>query len=235
MNLDELQAQLGLRFRAADLLIEALTHRSYINEQGAVPTRNNERLEFLGDAVLDFVVTHALFRRYPDMPEGELTQLRQALVRTEALAEMALACNLGEYLRMSRGEEKTGGRLRQNMLADTFEAVAGALYLDQGTEAVENFVIPLFLPRLERILAENLHKNARSMLQEWSQAEYGVAPSYRVIEATGPDHEKDFTVEVLLADQVIGVGNGSSKHAAIQAAARVALKRVEQGDFTLES
>ena len=228
MNLDDLQAQLGLHFRNIDVLQEALTHRSYINDQPDTSVRNNERLEFLGDTVLDFVVTDVLFRRYPDMPEGELTQLRQSLVRTEALAELAQVCNLGEFLRMSRGEEKSGGRQRKNMLADTFEALAGALYLDQGTQAVEDFVMPFFLPRLERILSENLHKNARSMLQEWSQAEYGIAPTYRVIEATGPDHEKLFTVEVVLGEQVIGMGSGSSKHAAIQAAARTAFDDVNQ-------
>lgn len=229
MDLEQLQEQLGVRFRNPDLLQQALTHRSYLNEQPDETLENNERLEFLGDAVLDFLTGNALYQRYPEMPEGELTRLRAALVRTETLAQVAMGCNLGEHLRISKGEESSGGRLRQNILCDAFEAVVGALYLDQGLEAVENFVMPLLTPLLDHILAEGLHKDARSMLQEWSQAVHNLTPVYRVIESSGPDHDKEFTVEAVIGEQVAGIGSGRSKQLAAQAAARSVLRQLEQG------
>jgi ribonuclease III len=232
MNLEPLQADLGLHFHNVNLLEQALTHRSYLNEQTDEGLQNNERLEFLGDAVLDFLIGNTLFHRYPAMPEGELTRLRAALVRTETLAQLALQCHFGDHVRMSRGEETTGGRTRQNILADTFEAVIGALYLDQGLPAVEAFVMPLFMPLTEYILAENLHRDARSMFQEWSQATRGITPFFRVVESAGPEHDKQFTVEAVLGKEVVAVGTGKSKQSAAQAAARAALKRIEQGDLT---
>ena len=146
MDVEQLQADLGLRFRNIELLQQALTHRSFLNEQVDTGLQNNERLEFLGDAVLDFMIGNALFHRYPTMPEGEMTRLRAALVRTETLAQLAEECHLGDHVRMSKGEEGTGGRTRQNILCDAFEALIGALYLDQGLQAVEVFVMPLFTP-----------------------------------------------------------------------------------------
>ena len=233
MDIHEFQDQLGIQFDNQDLLLQAVTHRSYINEQADESLRDNERLEFLGDAVLDFLITGVLFERFPEMPEGELTRLRAALVRTETLADVAIQCHIGEVLRMGRGEESSGGRLRRNNLCDGFEAFLGALYLDRGQQVVREFVMPLFLPLIEYILAEGLHKDARSMLQEWSQAQISTTPTYRVVMAVGPDHDKVFTVEVMIDEQVIAAGEGRSKQSAAQAAARQALKRVEAGELQL--
>lgn len=233
MDIFEFQDRLGIHFNNSDLLMQAVTHRSYINEQDDETLQDNERLEFLGDAVLDFLITGVLFERFPEMPEGELTRLRAALVRTETLADVAMQCHLGDVLRMGRGEETSGGRLRRNNLCDGFEALLGAMYLDQGQTAVRDFVLPLLLPLIEYILEEGLHKDARSMLQEWSQAEVSATPTYRVVTAVGPDHDKIFTVEVLIDEQVLASGDGRSKQTAAQAAARQALKRVEAGELQL--
>jgi ribonuclease-3 len=230
MNPVEFQQQLGLRFQQPELLAQALTHRSFINEQDDAALADNERLEFLGDSILDFVITTMLFERYPKLPEGDLTRLRAALVRTETLAELAADCRIGEALRMGKGEESSGGRRRRTILCDAFEALLGALYLDQGLAAVEGFVLPLLAPRADYILAEGLHLDARSTLQEWSQAVHNITPVYRVVAAAGPDHDKAFTVEVVIGEQAVGQGAGKSKQLAAQAAARAVLRRVEAGD-----
>jgi ribonuclease-3 len=233
MNLQEFQEQAGLRFVNDELLQQALTHRSYLNEHEGEALQQNERLEFLGDAVLDFLTADALYHRYPDMPEGELTRLRAALVRTETLAQVAIELRIGEMLRMAKGEESSGGRLRQRILCDAFEAVVGALYLDQGLEAAANLALPRLTPLLENILAEGLHIDARSLFQEWSQAALNTTPQYRVIESSGPEHDKAFTVEVVIAEQVVAQGSGRSKQLAAQAAARAALRRLEQGELQI--
>jgi len=233
MNLREFQEQAGLRFNDTRLLEQALTHRSYLNEHADEMLQHNERLEFLGDAVLDFLTADTLYFRYPEMPEGELTRLRAALVRTEMLAQVAAECRIGEVLRMAKGEEASGGRSRQRNLCDAFEAVVGALYLDQGVQAVAEFVLPRLTPRLEHILAEGLHIDARSMFQEWSQATLNITPLYRTIESTGPDHQKEFMVEVVIGDQVVAHGGGRSKQLAAQAAARAAMKHLEQGEMQI--
>ncbi len=227
MNLDDYQVQLNLRFNNTALLEQALTHRSYLNEQTDESVQDNERLEFLGDAVLDFVITDVLYQHYPHMPEGELTRLRAALVRTETLAQVAQELKLGEMLRMGKGEEISGGRERRNILCDAFEALLGALYLDQGVIAAENFAVPRLLPMVAYILAEGLHIDARSMFQEWSQATHNVTPVYRVVTEIGPDHEKIFTVEVLVGEEIAGLGHGRSKQSAAQSAAREALRQLE--------
>ncbi len=231
MEIQPIQEQIGLHFGSDSLLKQALTHRSYINEHGETDTGDNERLEFLGDAVLDFMVGDMLFRRYPEMPEGQLTRLRAALVRTESLAGLARHIGLGAFMWMGKGEEASGGRERLTNLCAVFEALVGALYLDQGLEAVRVFVTPRLDSMLEQILAESLDKDARSLLQEWSQAERNLTPSYRTVSATGPDHQKEFIVEVLIGEQIAGSGVGRSKQAAAQAAARDALKRVESGEL----
>lgn len=230
-DIQDLQKQLHLKFKTPALLKQALTHRSYINEHGQdADTGDNERLEFLGDAVLDFVVGDMLFQRYPDMPEGQLTRLRAALVRTESLADLARQVGLGEYMRMGKGEEASGGRDRQTNLCAAFEAVVGALYLDRGVEAVQKFAMPSLDALLEHVLALKLHLDARSLFQEWSQAERNQTPVYQTVSATGPDHQKEFIVEVVIGDLVAGRGEGRSKHTAAQAAARDALQRVESGE-----
>lgn len=233
MDSQQFQKRYNLQFQDRVLLEQALTHRSYLNEQGDDDLRDNERLEFLGDAVLDFVVTRVLFARFPDMPEGELTRLRAALVRTETLADVAAELALGEVLRMGHGEELSGGRQRRNLLCDAFEALLGALYLDQGLEAVADFVTPRLMPMVDYILAEGLHIDARSRLQEWSQAAYSLTPVYHVIDEAGPDHEKEFTVEVMVGEQAIGQGQGRSKQVAAQSAARAVLRALEADELPL--
>lgn len=227
MDLQDFQARYALHFDNQDLLEQALTHRSYLNEQEDESLRHNERLEFLGDAVLDYIVARLLFLRYPDMPEGDLTRLRSALVRTQTLAELARGLDLGTYLRMSKGEDMTGGRNRRALLCDAFEALLGALYLDQGMEAASDFVSPLLLPLIDYILSEGLHIDARSKLQEWSQSAQGETPIYVVVSEEGPDHEKEFTMEVMIGEQVVGTGTGRSKQLAAQSAARNALHLLE--------
>lgn len=227
MDIHDFQARHALHFDDLTLLEQALTHRSFLNEQEDESLRHNERLEFLGDAVLDFIVARVLFLRYPDMPEGDLTRLRSALVRTQTLAEIARKLDLGAYLRMSKGEDMSGGRDRRALLCDAFEGLVGALYLDQGIDVVSNFVTPLLMPLVDHILAEGLHIDARSKLQEWSQSFQGETPIYVVIDEAGPDHEKEFTMEVMIGEQVVGTGTGRSKQLAAQAAARNALHSLE--------
>ena len=212
-------------FRDPSLLERALTHRSYLNEHLELALDDNERLEFLGDAVLDFVTGAWLYNRFPEMREGRLTSLRAALVKTDALAALALRIGLDEHLRLGKGEAESGGRGRISLLADAFEAVLGALYLDQGLGAVREFLERLLPEEVERILAEESDRDAKSMLQEWSQAEYGITPRYRTVSEEGPDHAKSFTVEVRVGDRVVGRGEGLSKQLAAQAAASDALKR----------
>jgi ribonuclease-3 len=186
---------------------------------------DNERLEFLGDAVLDFVTGAFLYHRYPEMAEGRLTRLRSALVRTEQLAVFSQAVGLGPLMRLGRGEE--AGRARPTLLCAAFEAVIGAYFLDAGVEAVRAYVEPLFKPAAEQILRTDKDTDAKSLLQEWAQAKRGQTPRYSTLAATGPDHEKTFTVEVRIGEEVFGVGAGPNKQAAAQAAAQAGLQKAE--------
>ena len=223
------EAALGIAFQDRDLLTQALTHRSFVNEyDGDGDPRDNERLEFLGDAVLDLIVADLLYRKFPQVDEGELTQLRAALVKTESLAHLGAKCRLGEYLRMGHGEELSGGRGRLTILCRAFEAVIGAIYLDRGMGAVIDFVVPPLLDLLDDIIAEGSHIDARSELQERVQARLNIMPDYRVADAKGPEHAKEFRVEVAIGDRLIGSGIGGSKRAAAQEAARAALKRLAE-------
>ena len=218
---------LGIRFQQPALLTQALTHSSYVNEGGAeTELGDNERLEFLGDAVLDLIVADLLYRRYPHISAGELTQLRAAMVRMESLASLGQERRLGEFLRIGRGEELSGGRERLSLLCRAYEAVIGAVYLDQGMDAVRELVEAPLLKLLERILDEGLHIDARSALQERLQARLKISPEYQVIGAAGPEHAKEFRVQARIGDAVIGSGSGSSKRAAAQDAARDALQRL---------
>jgi ribonuclease III len=231
MDAEQFQKHNGLTFRQPDLLNQSLTHRSYINEHPDTDLIDNERLEFLGDAVLDFVTGDMLFRRFPSMPEGDLTRLRAALVRTESLATLAIEAKIGPSLRMGKGEEASGGRKRPSNLCGAFEAVVGAIYLDQGLAAATEFVMPRLEKRLSQVLAESLDKDARSVLQEMSQAAYNLTPIYNLVSASGPDHNRQFTFEVVIGGQVAGRGVGHSKQAAAQMAAREALDALESGAF----
>jgi len=213
-------------FRDPSLLERALTHRSYLNEHPELAIDDNERLEFLGDAVLDFVTGAWLYNRFPEMAEGRLTSLRAALVKAEALAKFAVQIGLNEHLRLGKGEADTGGRGRASMLADAFEAILGALYLDQGLDAVRDFLGQLLPEETERVLVGEGDRDAKSILQEWSQAERGITPRYRSVDEHGPDHAKTFNVEVRIGEEIVGRGDGPSKQAAAQAAARDALRRL---------
>lgn len=230
-----LEERLGVQFNDYGLLRRALTHRSYLNENPEAGLKDNERLEFLGDAVLDFIVGAYLYERFPEMDEGELTALRAALVRTKTLAEFGRQLGIGDCLRLGYGEEESGGRNRTPTLCAAFEAVIGAIYLDQGMEAVQPLIERLAAPALERIMEKSLHKDAKSEFQMWAQAEYNVTPHYEVISTEGPDHDKTFTVQALVGRNVWGVGEGHSKQAAAQAAANVALERAIEMDDGIEA
>lgn len=229
-DLPILEKNLDISFVDYSLLLRALTHRSFLNENPGVALEDNERLEFLGDAVLDFVVGAYLYNRFPEMDEGELTSLRAALVRTSTLANFAGQLDIGRFLRLGYGEEESGGRKRTPILCAAFEAVIGAIYLDQGLEKVQPLVEKLVGPALVNIRKNSLHKDAKSEFQVWAQARFNITPHYQVIAASGPDHAKAFTVRVLVGDEPWGEGSGFSKQTAAQAAAGDALTKVEMLD-----
>lgn len=225
MDVANLETALGYQFRNKDLLLTAVTHRSYLNEHKSA-SEHNERLEFLGDAVIELVVTDYLYRTYPDSPEGELTTWRSALVKGEHLAELANQITLGAYLRLSRGEAKSGGREKAYLLANALESVIGALYLDGGITAAAQLINTLILPRLTAIIATGAHIDAKSRLQELAQDRANATPEYRVTGERGPDHAKEFTVTAFIAGKEEGHGTGPNKQAAEQAAAKEALKKL---------
>jgi ribonuclease-3 len=215
----EFMERLGVNFSNLALLTRALTHRSYLNEHPEA-LEDNERLEFLGDAVLDFLVGSWLYHRYPEMAEGELTQMRTALVRTEQLADFAEQVDLGRALRLGQGEIKSGGRQRPGLLCGAFEALVGGLYLDSGIERVSEFMEP-FLEDAVRMILENGHpRDPKSLLQEWTQARGMPPPDYQTVAESGPDHAKEFTVQVVIEGEVISQGTGCSKREAAKLAAR---------------
>ncbi|HEX9331861.1 MAG TPA: ribonuclease III [Anaerolineales bacterium] len=217
----DLSRRLGLPFSNLALLTRALTHRSYVNENSD-SLEDNERLEFLGDAVLDFVVGAWVYNHFPEMREGELTKIRSAIVRNEQLAVFARQLNLGRALRLGRGESTSGGREREGLLGSLFEAVIGALYLEAGLEAVDAFVDPL-LDEAREFILEEIH-DPKSRLQEWAQAEKMGTPQYVTINSTGPDHAKVFEVEVRIQGVTYGTAHGSSKQVAARIAAQAALE-----------
>ncbi len=199
-------------------------HRSYLNEGPGLGMASNERLEFLGDSVLGFIVASHLYEQFPEAEEGRLTEMKVSLIREAALAEAARAVGLGEALYMGRGEERGGGRNRPRILESAFEAVLGAIYLDQGIEAAREVTLRLLAPQLARLERGIGQKDPKSALQEHTQRERQITPSYHTIEATGPDHAKVFTVEVRLGDEVLSRGKGHSKREAEEMAARRALQ-----------
>lgn len=221
----ELAQRLKLNFNDTLLLSRALTHRSYLNEH-AEALEDNERLEYLGDAVLDFIVGVWLYHQYPEMAEGDLTRMRSALVHTEQLAVFARKINLGNAMRLGRGEVQAGGRYRSALLCDTFEAVVGALYLDSGIDAVNHFMHPLLQEAAEDILINHKNEDPKSLLQEWAQSQGYQAPLYITRNASGPDHSKIFELDVVIAGSVYGTGSGPSKSTAAKAAAKAALQRL---------
>ncbi|MBU0576124.1 ribonuclease III [Patescibacteria group bacterium] len=212
------------QFNNNSFLETALTHRSALNESISSSKESNERFEFLGDAVLELATTEFLFGKYPTEPEGILTAYRSALVKTTTLAQVAQELNLGQKLYMSKGEEATGGRSNPSLLADTTEAVIGAIYLDQGYQATKNFLDQHLFNKFDQIKQQKLYQDAKSLLQEIVQAKGHEAPVYKVINEEGPDHDKQFTVRVVVDSKPAGEGRGKSKQVAQQAAAQQALK-----------
>jgi len=230
MTPDVFARKVGLVFNDLSLLRRALTHRSYVNEHPDV-LEDNERLEFLGDAVLDFLTGAWLYNRFPEMNEGQLTRLRSALVRTEQLASFAQELQLGEVMLLGRGEEATGGRERLALLCATFEALIGALYLDSGLKSVTEFMEPRLEVATDVVLEGESLLDARSLLQIWAQAEVGETPRYRTVDSQGPDHAREFVVEVTVGSKLLGRGRGHSKQEAAQHAAAKALAQVDHGYF----
>ena len=223
-DFSELEKKLDITFKNKDLLMQAFLHRSYLNEHTGLNMPHNERLEFLGDAVLELVVTDYLYKAYMDKPEGELTAFRAALVNTNTISDAAKNMNFEDYLLLSKGEAKDTGKARAYILANTFEAFTGALYLDQGYDAAHSYIEKNLLPELKNIIAKGLWRDAKSFVQEKSQELENVTPSYKVMHETGPDHDKVFTVGIFFKDKKIAEGKGSSKQEAETEAARKALE-----------
>ncbi|MEK7107374.1 MAG: ribonuclease III [Patescibacteria group bacterium] len=217
------QERIGYKFKNERLLEQAFTHRSYLNENRASGREHNERLEFLGDAVLELVVTEFLFAKYPDKPEGDLTSYRAALVNTVSISDSATKLGMNEFLLLSRGEAKDTGRARQIILANAFEAVIGAVYLDQGYEPAKKFISEQLFHKTDDVVLKGLWQDAKSRFQEIAQEKETVTPSYDVISQTGPDHDKRFVVGVYLGENRIATGEGRSKQEAEQVAAQKAL------------
>lgn len=223
-KLAPLQERIGYTFKNSKLLEQALTHRSYLNEHPDWPIGNNERLEFLGDAVLELIVTDYLFENYPKNPEGEMTNWRAALVNANILSEITAEFGLNDYLLLSKGESRDTGRARQYILANAIEALIGAMYLDGGYEPCKKFVGTFVLAHLPGIISKRLYRDSKSVLQEEAQDRIGVTPTYRVMEEWGPDHARQFKVGVYLGKEHVGEGQGESKQDAQQSAAEDALK-----------
>jgi ribonuclease-3 len=217
------QEKLGLEFNEPDLLRQAFTHRSYLNEHRGEVKGHNERLEFLGDAVLELIATHFLYEKFPAQTEGDLTAYRAALVNAVTCAEVAQDLGMNDYLLLSRGEAKDTGRARGILLANAFEALVGAIYLDQGYDAAKEFISTYLFPKIDNIIQKKLWLDAKSSLQEKIQDVEGVTPSYAVLREWGPDHDKHFVVGVHIKDKLLAQGEGKSKQEAEQDAARAAL------------
>lgn len=222
MNFKDFQKTIGIQFTDEKLLKQAFVHRSHLNEHREFSV-SNERMEFLGDAILSFLTSQFLYRTYPNDPEGILTNIRSSLVKTASLAEVARKLRFGDLLMLSRGEEESGGRLNTSLLADTFEAFLGALYLDQGIDAVETFLTNTLFPKAREVIEKKSYVDFKSFLQEVIQESSRVSPTYRVTKTEGPDHAKTFWVEVEASGNVLGSGKGKSKQEAQQKAAAAGL------------
>ncbi|MEX0616777.1 MAG: ribonuclease III [Candidatus Woykebacteria bacterium] len=228
MDFSELENKIGLTFKDQNLLKTAFIHRSYLNEHPEEKLPNNERLEFLGDSVLGFIISNYLYEKYPRNPEGDLTNFRSSIVNAKTLAEASGNLGLGEFLFLSKGEEATGGKERQYILANTYESLLGAIYLDQGIDAASKFVDKTLIPKLSVIIEKKLYKDFKSKLQEASQANHNVTPSYKLVSETGPDHSKVFETGAYLGQKLLAKGKGASKQAAEQEAAKSALEKLDK-------
>lgn len=222
----EFAKRLSLKFKDWLLLSRALTHRSYLNEHPEA-LEDNERLEFLGDAVLDFIVGAWLYNEFPEMPEGDLTRMRSALVQTGQLAEFARQIKIGNVLKLGYGEIQGGGRDRDALLCDAYEALVGAIYLDSGIDGVRKFIFPCLKEARDIILLNHKHEDPKSKLQEWAQSKGYPTPVYIISSSSGPDHSKSFDVNVQINNEIYAQGSGPSKQAAEKAAAKNALEKIE--------
>ncbi|MGD0855749.1 MAG: ribonuclease III [Dehalococcoidia bacterium] len=222
----DLEPLLGMQFNNEPLLKQAFVHSSYINENPGTDLHDNQRMEFLGDSLLNFIVAEKLYHEFPDIAEGKLTEIRISLVRQEKLAEKAHALKLGDFMLLGKGEDLSDGRTKRNNLADTFEALIAAIFLDQGIEVTKNLILKLFSSDIEAIKSGRIDVNFKAMLQELTQAEFKLLPDYEVIEARGPDHDREFFVSVSVGDVVLAIGSGKSKKTAESEAARLALAKL---------
>ena len=232
-ELHSLEDILGINFRDISHLQQALVHRSYLNENPDFELESNERLEFLGDSLLNFVVTERLYLKFPHLAEGDLTRLRSALVRGETLARIAASLKLGDYLYLGKGEDASGGRERRRNLAAVLEAVIGAILVDRGFNTARDFILRVFGDELEQATEEKLKKDPKSKLQEVVQAEFRLTPVYRTVDVSGPDHDRVFKVEVLAGEALLGEGKGKSKQAAEREAAKAALENLSKSSLSL--
>ena len=223
-DFEKLEKRLGLDFKNKELLTQAFAHRSYLNENPDFGLEHNERLEFLGDAVMELIVTENLYKKYPEKAEGELTNWRASLVNAKMLTSVAEELGFNDFLLLSRGETKETGKARAYILANTFEALVGALYLDSGYDITAKFLKKYLLVNLSEIIKNGSYRDSKSHFQEEAQEKQGITPSYKVIKEWGPDHEKKFVVGVFLEDELVAEGEGSSKQEAEEAAATEALK-----------
>jgi len=224
MNFSKFEEKIGVNFKDKNLLQQAFTHRSYLNENPSLGLEQNERLEFLGDAVLEMAITEYLYKKYPQKTEGEMTALRAALVNAVTLSEAAGELNIGDLMLLSKGETKSLGKARQYILANALEALIGAIYLNGGYEETFDFLEKNLFGKIEEVIEKKLWIDAKSLFQEKAQELESVTPAYKVLAESGPDHEKVFTMGVFLGDELIADGYGASKQEAEQDAARKALK-----------
>ncbi len=224
----EIEKQIGVKFNNSAILEKAFTHRSFLNENKGKGLENNERLEFLGDAVLELIISQHLFTKYPLKTEGELTSIRAALVRTESLAEETKQLNIGQYLRMSKGEQVSGGQEKEYLLANLYEATLGAIYLDSGYEKALQFVERTLLKRVGSIVKEKLFIDPKTKVQEVLQSKYKVTPTYEIVKEEGPDHQKIFTVSLKMGNKKVTEGHGQSKQKAEEDAAKNALDIIDK-------
>ena len=222
-DISQLEERLSFIFQNKDLLTQSLTHRSYLNENPSFRTGHNERLEFLGDAVLELAVTEALYARFPDKPEGDLTSFRAALVNAKMLADVGLGLGINDFILLSRGEAKDIGRARQYILANAMESLIGAMYLDKGYAPVRDFIVRAVLSRMDDVLDKKLYKDPKSLFQEEAQERVGITPTYEVQREWGPDHDRHFVIGAFLGDELVAEGEGPSKQAAQEAAAEAGL------------
>lgn len=222
-NISDIEKKIGVKFKSKDLLLQAFVHRSYLNENKGFDLDHNERLEFLGDACLELIVTDYLYNNFPN-PEGELTNWRAALVKGVTISKVAKKLGYEDFLLLSKGEERSTGRARELILANSFEAVLGAIYLDQGYDVADKFVKKHLIPYLKEIISKQLYLDSKSRFQEVVQEKTGITPKYELESEMGPDHSKVFTMAVFIGDKKVATGKGPSKQSAEQEAASAALE-----------